>query len=148
MITNCIDLLVQHYSPFAFLKMLQIGVLASDSKCRFAYCRVASTGQTSKRSVQSIKHSSSFNSSNTKANKMDSSAVDPFRRCKSVTTEGVDTSDIDSHHILELPSLLEPKGKCLSVGIINRIIYDTKQGVCPSCSDLESCYHDKMLEIL
>ena len=73
---------------------------------------------------------------------MDASAVDAFRRCKSVTTEGVDTSNIDSHHILELPSLLEPKGNCLSVGIINRIT-DSYLYSSPSCSGLESCYHDK-----
>ena len=76
----------------------------------FAYCRVASTGQMSNRISQSAKHNSSFNSSGTKANKMDANAVDGFRRCKSIATETVDTNDIGSHHILEMPSLLEPKG--------------------------------------
>ena len=41
---------------------------------------------------------------------MDGGTIDTFRRFKSVTTEGVDANDIGSHHILELPSLLEPKG--------------------------------------
>lgn len=40
-----------------------------------------------------------------------------FRRSKSFSAEVMDVNDIGSHHILELPSLLEPKG-LISVSLL------------------------------
>ena len=79
----------------------------------FVYCRVASQGQEMKRIVQSARHSSRTLDYSTKqdpTDKMDGAKDTAHHRPLYVDTEAMDAADIGVHHILELPSLLEPKG--------------------------------------
>jgi len=72
---------------------------------------VASQGQEMKRIVQSARYSScalDYSTKQNQADKMDSQKL--HHRTMSASTEAMDTADIGVHHLLELPSLLEPKG--------------------------------------
>lgn len=69
--------------------------------------------EVSKRMVQSARHNScpkDGRNNSTKGDQNVKAGSDVYRRSKSVSMEVLDAKDIGVHHILELPSLLEPKG--------------------------------------
>ena len=79
----------------------------------------------SRRMAQSAKHNLCSNNGlgdNSKTDHKDrfGDSADMYRRSKSFSTELSDASGIGVHHILELPSLLEPKGL---LSIYNYTVY-------------------------
>ena len=85
--------------PYACLHMV---------KCTFVHQRVASAGEdVSKRIVHSGRYS--FKSSCKSTKLAESGGSDGCRRHKSIL-ESIDVNDLGTHHILQLPPLIEPKG--------------------------------------
>ena len=83
-------------------------------------------GQESTRMVQSARHNSCPKERLNNCTRPDQSdkfggSNDKYRRAKSVNLEGMDIKEVGSHHIIELPSLIEPKGL---VFISTHYVYD------------------------